>query len=76
MSGYYLQDGDTLTLRYTLAYGWDVGTGESGYGNNVGYCITCMNGSWSVHHSYETVTAEDGTTKYVCRSCGMVKQSI
>ena len=35
MSGYYLQDGDTLTLRYTLAYGWDVGTGESGYGNNV-----------------------------------------
>ena len=73
MSGYYLQDGDTLTLRYTLAYGWDVGTGESGYGNNVGYCITCMNGSWSVHHSYETVTAEDGTTKYVCRSCGMVE---
>lgn len=32
-----------------------------------------MNGSWSVHHSYETVTAEDGTTKYVCRSCGMVE---
>lgn len=73
MSGYYLKDGDTLTLRYTLAYGWDVGTGESGYGNTVGYCITCMNGSWSVHHSYETVTAEDGTTKYVCRSCGMVE---
>ena len=73
MSGYYLQDGDTLTLRYTLAYGWDVGTGERGYGNNVGYCITCMNGSWSVHHSYETVTADDGTTKYVCRSCGMVE---
>lgn len=73
MSGYYLKDGDTLTLRYTLAYGWDVGTGESGYGNTVGYCITCLNGSWSVHHSYETVTAEDGTTKYVCRSCGMVE---
>ena len=73
MSGYYLKDGDTLTLRYTLAYGWDVGTGESGYGNTVGYCITCLNGSWSVHHSYETVTAEDGTTKYVCHSCGMVE---
>ena len=73
MSGFYLKDGDTLTLRYTLAYGWDVGTGESGYGNTVGYCITCLNGSWSVHHSYETVTAEDGTTKYVCRSCGMVE---
>lgn len=42
MSGYYLKDGDTLTLRYTLAYGWDVGTGESGYGNTVGYCITCL----------------------------------
>ena len=73
MSGYYLKDGDTLTLRYTLAYGWEVGTGESGYGNTVGYCITCLNGSWSVHHSYETVTAEDGTTKYVCHSCGMVE---
>ena len=73
MSGFYLKDGDTLTLRYTLAYGWDVGTGESGYGNTVGYCITCLNGSWSVHHSYETVTAEDGTTKYVCHSCGMVE---
>ena len=73
MSGYYLKDGDTLTLRYTLAYGWDVGTGESGYGNTVGYCITCLNGSWSVHHSYESVTAEDGTTKYVCHSCGMVE---
>lgn len=73
MSGYYLQDGDTLTLRYTLAYGWDVGTGESGYGNTVGYCVSCMNGSWSVHHSYETVTAEDGTTKYVCQSCGMIE---
>lgn len=73
MSGYYLKDGDTLTLRYTLAYGWDVGTGESGYGNTVGYCITCLNGSWSVHHSYETVTAEDGTTKYVCHSCDMVE---
>lgn len=73
MSGYYLKDGDTLTLRYTLAYGWDVGTGESGYGNTVGYCITCLNGSWSVHHSYETVTAEDGTTKYICHSCGMVE---
>lgn len=39
----------------------------------MGYCITCLNGSWSVHHSYETVTAEDGTTKYVCHSCGMVE---
>lgn len=73
MSGFYLQDGDTLTLRYTLAYGWDVGTGQGDYGNTVGYCVTCLNGSWSVHHSYETVTAADGTTKYVCHSCGMVE---
>ena len=34
-----LKPGDTLTLRYTLAYGWDIGNGQ-GRGNSVGYCVT------------------------------------
>ena len=50
MSSYYLEDGDVLTLRYTLAYGWDVGSGTAGYGNTVGYCVSAVNGSFSIHH--------------------------
>ncbi len=73
MSDYFLQDGDTLILRYTLAYGWDVGGGSPGYGNSTGYCVSCVNGSWSIYHSFEAVTAEDGTTQYICNSCGMVQ---
>ncbi len=36
----YLKDGDTLTLRYTLAYGWDVGNGQGRLRQLVGYCVT------------------------------------
>lgn len=72
MSDYHLQNGDTLVLRYTLAYGWDVGGGSPGY-SSAGYCVSCINGSWSIHHSFETVTAADGTMQYVCRCCGTVQ---
>ncbi len=66
-----LQPGDVLTLRYTLAYGWDIGNGQ-GRGNSVGYCVTYYGGgSWSgVNHDTEEVT-EDGVTKTVCRRCGL-----
>ena len=73
MSEYTLKDGDTLTLRYTLAYGWDVGS--SGVeGNSVGYCISAANGSFSVNHQYETVTNDDGSVSYKCRCCGTVQE--
>ena len=39
MSDYYLKDGDVLTIRFTLAYGWDVG-GSSDRGGSVGYCTS------------------------------------
>lgn len=75
MSKVYLKDGDVLTLRYTLAYGWDVGGGTEEYGNTVGYCITAVNGSFSVpNHQYETVDNGDGTTTYRCRCCGLVEE--
>ena len=65
MSEYYLRDGDVLTLRYTLAYGWDVGAGQTGYGNSVGYCVTCLNGSFSIHHNMDETNT--------CRSCGITE---
>ena len=75
MSEHYLSDltGDshTLTLRYTLAYGWDVGSGASGYGDSVGYCIQAGNGGFVINHQFEMQTDENGAAKYVCRCCGL-----
>ena len=76
MSGVYLQDGDVLTLRYTLAYGWDVGGGSPGYGSTVGYCVSAVNGSIRVDHRMETVQTADGTVSAVCRCCGIVEDCV
>lgn len=73
MSDYYLKDGDTLTLRYTLAYGWDIGGGSGSYGNSVGYCVSASGGSISVSHQYELVESGE-TQRYVCRCCGLEEQ--
>lgn len=73
MCQYRLEDGDVLTLRYTLAYGWDVGGGTSGYGNTAGYCVTALNGSFRIDHRMETVEAEDGSLRYECRCCGLIE---
>lgn len=67
-----LKPGDTLTLRYTLAYGWDIGNGQ-GRGNSVGYCVTYYGGGrWSEepHHDLQAVTT-DGITKQICKRCGL-----
>ena len=73
MSSYYLRDGDVLTLRYTLAYGWDVGGGTAGYGDTVGYCVTARNGSISINHRMEEVTLEDGSVRNMCHCCGLME---
>ena len=73
MSAYYLQDGDVLTLRYTLAYGWDVGSGTEGYGNTIGYCVKAINGSFDIKHRMETITNADGSTSSVCKCCGLIE---
>ena len=73
MSQYYLQDGDVLTLRYTLCYGWDVGGGTAGYGSTIGYCVTAINGSYDINHQMEQVENTDGTVRYICRCCGLVE---
>ncbi len=73
MSAVHLRDGDVLTLRYTLAYGWDIGGGSDNYGNVVGYCVEGRNGTIDVNHRWETAEDPDGAVRYVCRCCGMVQ---
>ena len=73
MSAVCLKDGDVLTLRYTLAYGWDIGGGSDNYGNVVGYCAEGRNGTIYVNHRWETAEDPDGSIHYVCRCCGMVQ---
>ena len=72
MSAYRLKNGDQLALRFTLAYGCDVGAPQGDYGNSVGYCVRAIGGEWTVEHQYEEVTQPDGTVQYVCRCCGAV----
>ena len=73
MSAVRLKDEDVLTLRYTLAYGWDIGGGSDNYGNVVGYCVEGRNGTIYVNHRWETAEDPDGSVRYVCRCCGMVQ---
>lgn len=77
MSELELKDGDNLTLRFTLAYGWDVGSGTEGYGKNgAGYCVTAMNGNWYINHEMEEVTDDNNVTRQVCRCCGLVEDCL
>ena len=73
MSAVHLNDGDTLTLRYTLAYGWDIGGGSDNYGNIVGYCVEAVNGYFNINHVMETVENPDGSIHYVCQRCGLIQ---
>ena len=73
MCQYSLEDGDVLTLRYSLAYGWDVGGGTQGYGNTAGYCVTALNGSYTINHRMETVEKSDGSLVYQCHCCGLIE---
>lgn len=47
-----------------------MGGGTAGYGNTVGYCVTALNGSFTIHHRLEQVENPDGSIPYVCRCCG------
>ena len=60
-----LQDGDVLVLRYTLAYGRDVGSGDIGNA----FCVSMLNGSLNVSHQW----SQDGTEPAVCASCGKIR---
>lgn len=80
MSNYNLKDGDTLYLRFTLAYGKDIGGYDAtggGYGSLSSYCGLWIGGGYtSLDHSYVEVdrqepTAEtDGYVEEKCSKCG------
>ena len=73
MSAVYLQDGDSLTVRFTLAQGWDVGGGSPGYGSTVGYCVSAVNGSFHISHQMETIVGDGGNEINKCYCCGIVQ---
>lgn len=82
MGNYELTDGDTVYMRFTLAYGKDIGGFESAggaYGNLSSYCGEWVNGgfnAWS--HDYvetkrvEPTATEDGWIERTCSRCGDV----
>ena len=70
LSDYYFTGSgrDVLTIRYTLACGWDVGGGGEKGNGGAGYCRTCVNGEWSGEHNYPATPDKNGN--YICASCG------
>ena len=50
MDKYSLKDGDTMTLLYSLAGGWEVGGAGDPKHNQVGYCIQAVGGSIVTNH--------------------------
>jgi len=66
----YLQPGQTLTWRYTLAWGHDLGGGaEAVRLDSDGFCITAKNGVFSVNHLFT------GDEVKQCRCCGIIKKA-
>lgn len=66
MDQYFLRDGDVLTLAYTLAYGWEIGSGVEDREGPYGYCVRAENGRLSVNHNW---VEEDGYSE--CTHCGL-----
>ena len=78
LSEYKLSDGDTLCLRFTLAYGKDIGgsTSGGGYGRLASYCGMWVNGGYvEFEHQYveterfDATPYEDGYVIYTCVLC-------
>jgi hypothetical protein len=86
LSNYFLSNGDTLYLRFTLAYGKDIG-GFSSTGGSYGvlptYCGKWINDTYIDMHQWgeTTVTKEptctqEGEMSCVCAVCGDKKDSV
>lgn len=80
LSGYYLTDGDTLYLRFTLAYGKDIG-GYSSTGGSYGRCpAIAVSGSTaptlrstsgvSRHRQWRRTAPIPARISAVCTVCG------
>lgn len=85
MSSCYLNDGDTLYIRFTLAYGKDIAgydASGNGYGVLSTYCGLWIDGQYLEQHDYdegsvqqEPTCTETGVFSYTCRvqGCGHQK---
>lgn len=84
LSDYQLSSDTTIYLRFTLAYGKDIGgydaTGQ-GYGSLSSYCGVWINGGYTpLNHSFEetdrveATETEDGYVEYTCSKCGETKR--
>lgn len=74
MASVLLNDGQTLTLRFTLAYGKDVvGQESTGYGGKFShYCGVWIDGGYQEWFGHE-YTLDDGSTADACIRCGAPK---
>lgn len=86
LSDYRLSRDTTIYLRFTLAYGKDIGgydaTGQ-GYGKLSSYCGLWINGGYQpLEHSYgeplviEPTETAEGKRIYTCTRCGETKEEI
>lgn len=85
LSNYYLSDGDTLYIRFTLAYGKDIGgynAGGGSYGRLPTYCGRWINGTYYDEHSWgeetilqEATCTESGSMARTCAVCGDMQET-
>ena len=83
LSDYKLSKNTTIYLRFTLAYGKDIGGGGQGMGRLDGYCGVWINGGYTPqdHDFHETdredpTGTEDGYVIYTCSCCGETKTEV
>lgn len=75
LSEWFLNDGDTIYLRFTLAYGKDIGVENSGFGRLDSYCGLWINdGFVALDHDdkverKEPTETKDGYIKKTCKKC-------
>ena len=67
MDKYSLKDGDTMTLLYSLAGGWEVGGAGDPKHNQVGYCIQAVGGSIVTNHIWVDME---------CACCGRIQSCL
>lgn len=83
MSAWKLNGGERIVLRYTVAYGKDVGVTATTEGTLSGYCATWIDGQIVEQgHSYKETSrvnataTKDGYVEYTCRRCGETKRDV
>ncbi len=83
LSQYGASDGDTIYLRYTLAYGKDIGGSVGGYGRLFTYCGKWINGAYIDEHDWQPMEVikvatceEAGEEAVVCSVCGDKREQV